>query len=1267
MKQWYEGDATNYGILLKPRNETTSNYASYGVKGYLWPERYNSATQAYPFIALTYRNNKGIESYWEFNNATTSDGDTIAVNTYSGNPVIIHEDASTDSTSLPVTVSHIFNGYQANEQFAFMRPYTGKGWKLDIQETIRYATHYGLSGTALSNYPYVYMDGDGTEHYFKKTKDNKMIDEDGLGLTLTMDSTSYTITDKQGNIMKFNIDGNITMKQMKNGNEIKYNYDSSKVLTEVVDESSKKLTLTYNSDKFLTKITNWNGEVTEFTYSSGYLTEIKDPYGKITKFTYDDEGQGAIVKVTAKDNSAIGLEYSSMSSGKQVKFIKEYGTSGGLGQTLQMTRNDYNITAVKTSGPDGIIYTDDDVITKYEFDNAGRLTTVYGYTTSGKDLGANSITMTSSAPKGDDSDIKKLNRISRLADLDPTILNLLTNHSAENSATGWISGNSTSSASATYSVDATNRLFGEKSFKISVTNSLKDARSRYIQDINKPLLKASTTYTMSAYVKTSGIQIADNSAPGGAMLLVAVKSSSGWKDIVSEYVKGTSDTQINEGWRRISVTFTTPSDVEYIRCMMVMMNATGTAYFDGVQLEEGATPNAYNMIENASFERITNNLADSWSGTNLATQDTPSTNTKKYGSNSYALIGDGKVSKDISQTIKITGSEEDTYALSGWLNGKIIDNTVNDSARRVDIVVTIKYSDGSTYTKSVVEFNKSIIGWKYGAGTFNLSDGTTDTKTPVSLTVKCRSYHQGNIMYFDGIQLNKKDVDIYSYDDNGNLLRDGDNRYTYANNKLTNETNNKTGINISYDYDDNNGNLEKTIDNANGITTKYSYDAYNNQSKVEITNNNQSIITETIYKNNGSQLHKAINEEGKITSYDYNDNGLIQTITDPNGTKLNYEYANGKVTKVIQKNDITSIEITNGYDNMDRLNLIDTSKSDYSFEYDEFNNLTKVKVDGSIYSTNVYQSRNGALSKIQLANGKTFEYTYDEYGNTLTSGENNDVKIINIYDKVGNLVKATDKEANITINYDYDEDGRIIRADVFSSENTTTNDGWKYGYEYCYDENDRLIKRINKTKNGTTNNTITYKNGSIISSFGIDNSKKITFGYDSLNRVTSKSINTTNSINISYGYKNISTTQTTNKIQTETIGGKTYTYEYDNLGNISKITAGSQTITYTYDIYSRLARENNQVLNKTITYSYDGNGNIVSKKEYTYTTGTLSNPTNTINYGYNGTTDRLTSYNGQTIGNYDQIGNPKTYRVNTLTWDGRELTSIKQGNNVLYS
>lgn len=61
VKRWYEGTANN-GIVLKSYNES-GTYASTGVKGYLWPERYNSTTKSYPYIALTYRNNKGIEDY----------------------------------------------------------------------------------------------------------------------------------------------------------------------------------------------------------------------------------------------------------------------------------------------------------------------------------------------------------------------------------------------------------------------------------------------------------------------------------------------------------------------------------------------------------------------------------------------------------------------------------------------------------------------------------------------------------------------------------------------------------------------------------------------------------------------------------------------------------------------------------------------------------------------------------------------------------------------------------------------------------------------------------------------------------------------------------------------------------------------------------------------------------------------------------------------------------------------------------------------------
>ena len=111
-------------------------------------------------------------------------------------------------------------------------------------------------------------------------------------------------------------------------------------------------------------------------------------------------------------------------------------------------------------------------------------------------------------------------------------------------------------------------------------------------------------------------------------------------------------------------------------------------------------------------------------------------------------------------------------------------------------------------------------------------------------------------------------------------------------------------------------------------------------------------------------------------------------------------------------------------------------------------------------------------------------------------------------------------------------------------------------------------------------------------------------------------------------------------------------YTYDQNGNIATIKEGSTLkATYTYDELNQLTREDNLYLNKTITYSYDLGGNITSKKEYPYTTGTVGTVTNTINYTYGNTNwkDQLTNYNGKAI-TYDAIGNPLTYDGNTYTW-----------------
>ena len=105
---------------------------------------------------------------------------------------------------------------------------------------------------------------------------------------------------------------------------------------------------------------------------------------------------------------------------------------------------------------------------------------------------------------------------------------------------------------------------------------------------------------------------------------------------------------------------------------------------------------------------------------------------------------------------------------------------------------------------------------------------------------------------------------------------------------------------------------------------------------------------------------------------------------------------------------------------------------------------------------------------------------------------------------------------------------------------------------------------------------------------------------------------------------------------------------------------------YAYDELGQLIREDNKDANKSYTYTYDSRGNLLSKKTYAFTLGTLGTAQKTDTYGYatDSWKDRLTSYNGQTI-TYDSIGNPLTYNngsAYTFTWEGRQMQTATKGN-----
>lgn len=90
-----------------------------------------------------------------------------------------------------------------------------------------------------------------------------------------------------------------------------------------------------------------------------------------------------------------------------------------------------------------------------------------------------------------------------------------------------------------------------------------------------------------------------------------------------------------------------------------------------------------------------------------------------------------------------------------------------------------------------------------------------------------------------------------------------------------------------------------------------------------------------------------------------------------------------------------------------------------------------------------------------------------------------------------------------------------------------------------------------------------------------------------------------------------------------------------------------------------MIREDNKAFDKTYLYTYDGNGNILSKGIYDYSTEDTLENEEIILYNYNDFNDYLTNYDGQTI-EYDSIGNPTVYKDKVLCWNQREL--IQYGN-----
>lgn len=150
-----------------------------------------------PQFEISYKEFVGEEDYWSYTSHGAGLNGSGQVNNYAGTLSVSENVLSYSGSRNPLSLANTYNNVNYNEHAngyihtqTFAGGYshsssTGLGFRMSFNRLI-----YPIASTDLmysDGWRYVYVDGDGTQHYFK-VNGTVFTDEDGLGLTITNNS-----------------------------------------------------------------------------------------------------------------------------------------------------------------------------------------------------------------------------------------------------------------------------------------------------------------------------------------------------------------------------------------------------------------------------------------------------------------------------------------------------------------------------------------------------------------------------------------------------------------------------------------------------------------------------------------------------------------------------------------------------------------------------------------------------------------------------------------------------------------------------------------------------------------------------------------------------------------------------------------------------------------------------------------------------------------------------------------------------------------------
>lgn len=1276
-KGWYS-DTNTKGFVMEALDTVGSKKVVF--KSY-------TKTSTKPALTLIYKDFTGTESNLSYHTINVGTNAQAAVSDYLGNLVINQTLYEGTGSRMPLSITATYNSI--NKDTAFENgSASGYGWQFSFNQYVREVTDKNLTK---AGYNYIYTDADGTDHYLKLAEGEtaKWEDEDGLGLTLTKDENNIFI-DNGSTTQTYESTANggkLLSEKDEHKNTITYTYTDGD-LTKITDGSGREVQLKYksstNGKKVVKRITKPDGTGIDIAYTTAKdkVTSISFNDGHISQFEYDDDYN--LISISGvSDNYMKSLPtYKFSYTNGKVTNITEYGTDGTEGNHLNISYNADNTT----------VFTDKQGHSEtHIFDNSGSTVSVLnsnGYATSSENTG---LVINNSANAYTKNYITESTEQTEVGGGKYYFVS-----NGTKGSTASKGGKVTVDNSAATEEDGYYQYLGTTSLKVE--NPTSEDNSAFFTGFAHQFKETTSNgkdVTFSAYVKTKNVKQIYSGGSVGAILKVKCLDSSGKtvKEINSIGLTGTLD------WQRISVTANVPSTTASIRVYGLIRYASGTAWFDCIQFEEGNCANNFNALQNSDFSSNDNWLTEENksisannstvaiggtagavddSNTESATEETttesntePSTYTKtvtetapmdsitSYDDYGNAIKSEqGFVVREVKKTYEVESSDTSTDE-----DGDDTDDSTSSSP-----------SLGNKYIYQNVKVDKAGVSFKI--------NGTAKAES-VPLSNENRTFGIALNIYYK----NNSTPEMHYKEFNVNTSKNQQVSLSISP-ENSDETIDYVAFAFVYGYNEN----EMTVTNAElnilatGYVTKRSEDskddssvsAGNDSDDTEVDNYvDYEVLSESVdktkpfmqtsleYDSTGNYVTSETNEQGSTTHYVYDVNGNVTSITDADDNVTSYAYASsGNLTSV--KNGDSENSYT--YSGLASVSKITHNGFDYSFNYDVFYNLVSTKIGNVTVASHTYDS-NGNLTKTAYANGDYLEYAYDNYGNiSVITGETGKIAEM-IYNKQGLVTKAVDYSSGETSYYYYTFDGSL------ESEYRTSSDGSLTHY-IVTDSDGNTVEKTSVNGQTKTITTGTDKDGkSFVSNDGVTNETS-TDDFGRVSTVTTKQNKSDTVFTKQYSYYHGSESNaTTNmvggisyKLSSDKVLG--YSYNYNDTGNVENVYEnGKKVAVYTYDELNQLVWYADTRTGRYIRIVYDNYGNI--QKMESYSLGTNWAPvklleTRTYSYGDTNWKDKLTEFDGDSI-TYDKNGNPLTYRDDmTFEWEnGRIINNINTSDKAI--